>query len=225
MKPDNGQGNKGPYTIQIVPTALFLESGENSELICDIKVAADAVSNTSLPRNLSWSKDGQRDLPINVLDNGNGTLRFSSASLEMSGEYTCTTEGPHPLFSAQAIVNVLHKVSVDYYITINPQTMIIEAGKVAQLECQVETPPGAEEPGIIWLWNGSKNLPYGVFDNRRGSLKFRETKVAQSGTYTCTTDTESFSSADATVSIKSSEGRQYANHIFYSDASSKSSFS
>ena len=172
-----------------------------------------------------WTKDGQTELPANVIDKGNNTLRFTSASLEMSGEYSCTLKGLHPYLRATAVVNVLHKVSVDYYITINPQTMSLEEGKVAQLECQVETPPGAEDPDIVWLWNGSRILPYGVFDNRRGSLKFRETKSMQSGIYTCTTNTESDSSADATVSIKASKGRQYANHLFYPDATSESSLS
>ena len=199
-----GPDSSGPYTIRIMPAALFLQSGENSILRCEVETAADAAA----PTRLVWEKKGAASLPQDIVDNGDGTLTFKSASLEMSGEYLCKTEGLHTPASATSVVNVLHKVEVDYYITVDPQSLDLEEGKVGQLSCQIETPPGAAEPGIVWLWNGSENLPYGVFDNRRGTLKFREAKTEQSGTYTCQTDTESLSKAEAIVSIKASKGRQ-----------------
>ena len=159
---------------------------------------------------LLWVKKGVQDLPRGVSNDQNGTLSIQSATVEMSGEYLCKIEMGNRTLSASALINVLHKVDVDYYITIVPQSLELEEGKVGQLTCQIETPPGEPEPGIVWLWNGSKDLPYGAFDNRRGSLKFRETKAEQSGTYTCKTDTQSLSKAEAVVSIRSSKGRHNA---------------
>ena len=189
-----------------MPTALFLESGEKSELKCEIEINPQVAA----PKRIVWVKKGEITLPTGMIDDGNGTLSMSSASIEMSGEYICEVEGQNVTASGTALINVLHKVTVDYYITIDPQRLELDEGKVGQLTCQIETPPGAPEPGIKWLWNGSENLPYGTFDNRRGSLKFRDAKAQQSGTYICKTDTESLSKAKAIVSIKASQGRQLA---------------
>ena len=168
-----------------------------------------------------WVKKGGEGLPRGIVDDRNGTISILSATVEMSGEYLCEIKGQNTTYSASALINVLHKVDVDYYITVVPQSLDLEEGKVGQLTCQIETPPGADEPGIIWLWNGSENLPYGTFDNRRGSLKFRDTKAEQSGTYTCQTDTKSLSKAEAIVRISSSKGmhlyHSLMNHC-YSDA-------
>ncbi|XP_021325404.2 neural cell adhesion molecule L1.2 isoform X1 [Danio rerio] len=171
------------YVIELPPQILTedglmysVAEGQTTELACET---------FGSPRpNVTWEGESWGALVANqrMIQLSDGSLQISNASLNDSGQYTCTVNNSKITITAE--LDVLNKT----VIVKPPLALRIQRGKPATLTCEYQVDSRQDLPQVQWRKNTQKLTESSDSDKYmidESTLIIPEVEEEDEGTYTC----------------------------------------
>ena len=188
------------FVVEVTPRSRMVPRHSSGEFTCTIRSFVPEA-----PTRVLWMRQDGDPLPYDIYDDGHGLLTFRDAHPSHEGVYVCRTEPETQV--TDTITLTIGEIPttpepVQYFVTVSLSSLNLEEGQSSEIYCNVKSIPRSEEQvRIRWSKEGETRLPFGVQDDGRGRLAFRNVGLTSSGIYVCSIDADPSARASSNVVV------------------------
>ncbi|XP_064621209.1 inactive tyrosine-protein kinase 7-like isoform X2 [Lineus longissimus] len=181
-------------TITQGPSAVTVLEGKTAQMNCKVLGTPYPVS------RIIWLNNNSplEPHPRFIINERTGDITIHNVHLNDEGNYACrvNTTGHPTIESSMARLEITRRLK----FLPKPVNTKLELGSPAKIHCKAEA-DGKKQPAVKWYRHGTAGLPPHVED-QNGTLIFKSVEATDEGEYTCTAQSETQGTINATITVE-----------------------